>query len=948
MKKVWTSLVTFVFSVCLILGTMAPASAAALKKVSGLKADATPIAVTLTWRKAAGAKGYEIQQKSGKKWKKVATIKKQKTTTYTVKKLKNGTTYQFRVYAVNGKKKSKATTVKVKTGVQKITGVTAVSTGLKSAKLTWAKGNVTGYEIQRKVGKKWKTVKKIKKAKTVSLNVSNISAAQNNSFRIRGYVAGAAKTYYGAYTTVNVTTSVTPMKNVSVKSVTDKAVTVAWAKLSGVSGYQVQVYKNNKWTDVNTAVKNSVTQYTVSGLSAFANYQIRVRAYQKDGNKTYYNNWVAVNSKTSLGTVSGLSYTGLSADKVTVKWNAAGGAAGYRVFNNGVKVADVKTNSAVLSIKAGTAYKITVTPYNGGTTGVATAAITFTSPCAKVTGVKATAISDDSVTVAWTAASGAQSYQFQYSQNGSSWTSVNLTSTSYTVRSLSSNKDYQFRVYAVNKNGNTTQYSIVSDVLKAKTSGCSSVATTTGSTLFWKEVSGAAKYAVEYYDIDMNSWIGVGTANSATFDVNGMADIGAGLYRVKALDSAGKVLYTSDGFTAATAGYSVVKNGHNVTISWSANSDAKSYKVVRATQENAEETITTTKNSVSMNIAPSLIHEFKIIAVIGGKDYTIAKFAVEGAKIDLNDKSDSAVNAQLLYLAEAVNRSKYDYSHSKTVIDTNLKMINNINYMEFGIMDLGAAVAGTVDLAMYFAFKDVLKGNYDIDGGYIKCYDQTAVNSLFGAIGETSDDSSVTEMTRSTFGKGSGSGRVQNILPDGKVDASYRTIQQDQEIQPANMLGQFAEIYNSNNASAWKNGFESVNMTKTNDGYKIVAVIKSEKSDSVKGTEPVYHAGLVNAISGTGVDLGMEGGKSTVKSVMGKTTLTAEIDSECRLKRYEINMPYQMDMNIVLPIDFSEIAGDGENNALVNALKNMDTIKIEVSMNMSGSQHSVSTFTRSK
>ena len=59
-------------------------------------------------------------------------------------------------------------------------------------------------------------------------------------------------------------------------------------------------------------------------------------------------------------------------------------------------------------------------------------------------------------------------------------------------------------------------------------------------------------------------------------------------------------------------------------------------------------------------------------------------------------------------------------------------------------------------------------------------------------------------------------------------------------------------------------------------------------------------------------------------------------------------MPYQMDMNIVLPIDFSEIAGDGENNALVNALKNMDTIKIEVSMNMSGSQHSVSTFSRSK
>jgi len=164
MKKVLTAIVTFIFSMCLIIATVASVSAASVKKVTGFTASAKPTEVTLTWKKTSGAKGYEVQQKSGKKWKTVATIKKQKTTSYTVKKLKNGTTYQFRIRAVNGKKKGAYVTAKVKTGVQKITGVKATSVSLTSVKLTWDKANVTGYEIQRKDGKKWKTVTKIKKA----------------------------------------------------------------------------------------------------------------------------------------------------------------------------------------------------------------------------------------------------------------------------------------------------------------------------------------------------------------------------------------------------------------------------------------------------------------------------------------------------------------------------------------------------------------------------------------------------------------------------------------------------------------------------------------------------------------------------------------------------------------------------------------------------------------
>ncbi|MBQ3904087.1 MAG: hypothetical protein II744_03835, partial [Eubacterium sp.] len=67
-------------------------------RVKGLKATAKSGKVTLKWKKAARAKGYQVQQYKGGKWKTVKTIKKAKTTKATVK-AKKGT--KFRVRAFN-------------------------------------------------------------------------------------------------------------------------------------------------------------------------------------------------------------------------------------------------------------------------------------------------------------------------------------------------------------------------------------------------------------------------------------------------------------------------------------------------------------------------------------------------------------------------------------------------------------------------------------------------------------------------------------------------------------------------------------------------------------------------------------------------------------------------------------------------------------------------------
>ena len=76
-----------------------------IKKVKGAKK-----AILVTWKKVSGVNGYEIQVATDKKFKKnkkTVTIKKQKTTKTTVKKLKAKKKYYVRVRTykiVNGKK----------------------------------------------------------------------------------------------------------------------------------------------------------------------------------------------------------------------------------------------------------------------------------------------------------------------------------------------------------------------------------------------------------------------------------------------------------------------------------------------------------------------------------------------------------------------------------------------------------------------------------------------------------------------------------------------------------------------------------------------------------------------------------------------------------------------------------------------------------------------------
>ena len=97
------------------------------------------------------------------------------------------------------------------------------------------------------------------------------------------------------------TTTVSKPKKTKIKKVkaAKKAVAVTWNKVSGVSGYEVQVatdkkFKKNKKTV--TIKKQKTTSTTVKKLKAKKKYYVRVRTYKTVNGKKVYSSWSSVKS----------------------------------------------------------------------------------------------------------------------------------------------------------------------------------------------------------------------------------------------------------------------------------------------------------------------------------------------------------------------------------------------------------------------------------------------------------------------------------------------------------------------------------------------------------------------------------------------------------------------------------------------------------------------------
>lgn len=175
-------------------------------KVSGLKvAKQADKSLSFSWNKVSGV-NYRLMFYQGSK---VISTKYATGNSYTYTKLKSGTVYTLRVTPyriVNGQNVYANSTGSVKTATApaKVKLSQAKRSGKNKVKLTWKKvSGASGYEIFMRTGNgKYKKIKIVGNAKTVSFTKSGLSRKKSYSFRIRAYTKVDKNKVYGTYSNV--------------------------------------------------------------------------------------------------------------------------------------------------------------------------------------------------------------------------------------------------------------------------------------------------------------------------------------------------------------------------------------------------------------------------------------------------------------------------------------------------------------------------------------------------------------------------------------------------------------------------------------------------------------------------------------------------------------------------------------------------------------------------
>ena len=183
-------------------------AATLLDGVSDFKvASTTGSWITLEWAKNDKATGYSIEQYKGGKWTVIATTKNNTTLKFTVKGLKNDTTYSFRIraYKTAGGSNVYSDYVRIagKTRIPNVAKFTGSAVSASAVKLDWSKNDkATGYVIEQYKGGKWTAIATTKNNTTLTFTVKGLARGTTYSFRIKSFRKTGSTTEFSEYTAI--------------------------------------------------------------------------------------------------------------------------------------------------------------------------------------------------------------------------------------------------------------------------------------------------------------------------------------------------------------------------------------------------------------------------------------------------------------------------------------------------------------------------------------------------------------------------------------------------------------------------------------------------------------------------------------------------------------------------------------------------------------------------
>ncbi|TRZ46118.1 fibronectin type III domain-containing protein [Robertkochia solimangrovi] len=551
--------------------------------------EITATSVKLTWKASednVAVFAYDIYQNGTI----VKTLEDATATTIVINALESGKEYKFKVVARDAAKNASeaSNVVTVQTKVSADTEAPTAPANLAASNitetevtLTWNASEdnvaVTAYDIYQN-GTLVKTV-------TADKNTVVISGLESGTkYNFKVVAKDEAGNNSDASNVVSPTTKAgedkevpTAPANLTASNITESAVTLTWKASEdnvGVTAYDI--YQNG--AVVKTVTGDKVT-VTITGLDADTKYNFKVVAKDAADNASEASNIVSATTKAGEDkeaptAPANLAASNITESAVTLTWKAS-------EDNVGVTAYDVYQNGAVVKTVTGDKVTVTITELEGATkytfkvvakdaAGNASEASNIVSPTtkavedteapSKVTGLQAVTITENSITIKWTAATdniGIASYDVLV--NGA--VKGNVTEgTAFTLDGLNGGTVYQITVRAKDAAGNQ---GAVSDVLEVTTKEAADTEAPTAVsglkasnikesslTLNWNAATD--NKAVTGYEIHQNgSKVGTTTGNTY-FNVTGLTAGTNYNFVVYAFDEAGNMSSQSNQVTVTT------------------------------------------------------------------------------------------------------------------------------------------------------------------------------------------------------------------------------------------------------------------------------------------------------------------------------------------------------------------------------------------------------------